>query len=95
VLEQVLSEISLLCSQRVNHPTTACMLQGMVMPPEVAPTQVIGIPIPNAKLSQPERAALTSKVQNQIRLFSKHACWGLNCTRFGLLPHLRCACSAA
>jgi hypothetical protein len=34
----------------------------MVMPPVAAPTQVIGIPIPNAKLSQEDRAALTSKV---------------------------------
>lgn len=45
------------------HCCAAWAPQGMVMPPEVAPTQVIGIPIPNAKLSQPERAALTSKVR--------------------------------
>lgn len=49
------------------------MPQGMVMPPEVAPTQVIGIPIPNAKLSQPERAALTSKVSDQNLLGNMHA----------------------
>ena len=53
---------------RLQPPTLPCALQGMVMPPEVAPTQVIGIPIPNAKLSQPERAALTSKVRRGLRL---------------------------
>ena len=36
----------------------------MVMPPRVAPTQVVGIPIPNAKLSAEDRAALTNKVHN-------------------------------
>ncbi len=35
----------------------------MVMPPRVAPTQLVGIPIPNAKLSAGDRDALTIKVR--------------------------------
>lgn len=34
-----------------------------MMPPEVAPTQVVGIPIPNAKLPPADHAALTDKVE--------------------------------
>lgn len=49
----------------------------MVMPPRVAPTQLVGIPIPNAKLSAEDRDALTSKVRP---LHKRHsACNG--CTR--------------
>ncbi len=47
------------------------------MPPRVAPTQLVGIPIPNAKLSAEDRDALTSKVRP---LHKRHsACNG--CTR--------------
>ena len=43
--------------------TTNLPLQGMVMPPRVSPTQLIVIPIPNAKLSAETRAALTGKAR--------------------------------
>ena len=38
----------------------------MVMPPRVAPTQVIAIPIPNAKLSPEARAALSAKAKELV-----------------------------
>ena len=36
----------------------------MVMPPRVSPTQLIVVPIPNAKLSAEARAALTGKARD-------------------------------
>lgn len=49
-------------------------LQGMVMPPRVAPVQVVGINIPNSKLSTDDRLALQNKVLCNLpaSLMSQH-----------------------
>jgi prolyl-tRNA synthetase len=42
------------------------MPQGLVMPPRVAPLQVIVIPIPNSKMSEEARAALSGKADEVV-----------------------------
>ena len=42
---------SYVCSKSKYHLYHYLLLQGIVMPPRVAPQQVVVIPIPNAKLA--------------------------------------------
>lgn len=42
----------------------------MVMPPRVAPTQLIAVPIPNAKLAPEARAALSAKAKDLCALLA-------------------------
>lgn len=39
-------------------------LQGLVMPPRVASTQVVVVPIPNSKLADEAKAALAARAQS-------------------------------
>ena len=46
-----------------NLHQSCCWLQGLVLPPRVAHTQVVIIPITNAKMSAEEKAAMNQRAQ--------------------------------
>lgn len=43
------------------------MLQGIVMPPRVAPQQVVVVPIPNAKMSEEQRQDMATRAQHFVQ----------------------------